>query len=190
MNAPAPAAANRAALEAYAARLESIADPSAPLIRAMAIHCDIEEQRNARVDQLLARAEDIAGGQIAHRAAEQLPGAIDRLVRLRFGLYALVAVGVLTGGSFALYDYGRRVGYAQRVGEVQRAVDGLAAAASTYGGPEAAETWLILMRNNDIERANRVCSRQDGRLGCEFALWAGPPPAAPSGKAAPANGRR
>jgi hypothetical protein len=74
-------------------------------------------------------------------------------------------------GGIGLYELGRSTGRGERVAELRRVVDGLAAASVSHGGPEAAERWLALMRNNDITRATRNCFVQEGRTACSIALW-------------------
>src|SRR5271166_3402926 len=85
----------RAQLERSVAHLETIGDPSAPFIRALAIRADLESRHDAAVEQMLARAEKLAGGQIASRAAAALPGAIERLILRQWWRTAAIAGVVL-----------------------------------------------------------------------------------------------
>jgi hypothetical protein len=161
----------REELERRAQMAEAVGDPAASFLRGLVLRCDIEQQRDDRVEEMLETAERIAGG------------AIDRQVVQRFWLYGLAGTGLATllvvGGiayGVHLYNSAWNEGYSTRVTEVQHAVDGLQAAATQHG-PEGAEDWLHLMQYNDIKRATRQsCSQQDGHPWCAFDLWIAPPP--------------
>jgi hypothetical protein len=160
-------------LEGRAAAAEAVGDPGATFLRSLVIRCDIEQKRDDRVEEMLATAERIAGGAIAAKAAETLPAAIDRLVRLRLGLYVLGAAIVFAGAGTGLYALAYRSGKA--AGEA-RAVHVEAAISKTLTRSDA-EVWLVLMRYNDAIASNpRDCGEVDGRLACDIQLWSGPAP--------------
>ena len=116
---------------------------------------------------MLTTAERIAGGAIAAKAAETLPAAIDRLVRLRLGLYVLGAAIVFAGAGTGLYALAYRSGKA--AGEA-RAVHVEAAISKTLTRSDA-EVWLVLMRYNDaIARNSRDCGKVDGRFGVRYSV--------------------
>jgi hypothetical protein len=169
-------------LEQLAAHAERVGDPAAGFMRSLVIRCDIEQQRDDRVEQMLETAEHIAGGAIAAKTVKELPGAIDRQVVQRYWLYGMAAAAVAVlavaggiAGGIQLYNSGWADGHSSRVAEVEHAVDGLQTAATQHG-PEGAEDWLTLMRYNDIKHVDHHCFQQSDRTACVFALWAGPPP--------------
>jgi hypothetical protein len=69
----------------------------------------------AAVKQVLDRAEKQAGGQLARTAAVELPGAVDRLVLIRFQW--MVALIVLCGVAVAALGFG--AGWFWRATEVE-----------------------------------------------------------------------
>nr|WP_294563429.1 hypothetical protein [uncultured Rhodopila sp.] len=163
-------------LEGRAAAAEAVGDPGATFLRSLVIRCDIEQKRDDRVEEMLATAERIAGGAIAAKAAERLPAAIDRLVRLRLGLYVLGAAIVFAGAGTGFYALAYRSGKA--AGEA-RAVHVEAAISKALTRSDA-EVWLVLMRNNDaIASTPRTCAEVDGRMACQMELWSGPAPPPP-----------
>ena len=104
-------------LEARAAAAEAVGDPGATFLRSLVIRCDIEQKRDDRVEEMLTTAERIAGGAIAAKAAETLPAAIDRLVRLRLGLYVLGAAIVFAGAGTGSLRAGLPVRKGRRRGQ-------------------------------------------------------------------------
>ena len=50
-----------------------------------------------------------------------------------------------------------------------------AALGEALTGRDAA-IWLTLIQNNDIDRVQRTCARQNGREACAFTLWTDPVP--------------
>ena len=126
---------------------------------------------------MLARAEQAAGGALANKAVDGLPGAIDRLTVQRYwrlGLGAGVAlVAVLWLGGYKIHADAYSAGRAD--GEA-KAVHLEAALGHELTRPDA-EGWLALLQNNNsLGAAPHACSAaQDGRTVCHLDLWASPP---------------
>ena len=94
---------------------ERVGDTSAPFLRGLVVRCDIEDERDERVEHMLDRAETVAGGLIGRELARQLPGALDRIALRRFfgwiaagGAVVLAAIaGAYFGGHYLVV---RKVG--------------------------------------------------------------------------------
>lgn len=187
-----------------AARLTAIGDPTAEVVAVYAQtiqalsdyradHAAQLAETTARIEQILAKADKAASGQVAQTAAASLPAAIDRLVRQRYWLHGIILVCLVIGGGLFLYRQGRSDGYAlgyhTGVTRVENATDGLAATAIAHGGPQAAEQWRALMLNNEnITTKVRQCSAETKQCGvwlqAEPVEATPPPPAAGKQRAA------
>jgi hypothetical protein len=88
--------------------------------------------------------------------------------RWAIAIALFLGVAMASGVGTASYWWGYR-------SAENRLVDIPAALGAALTGRDAA-VWLDLMRNNDIARANRTCSAQNGRNACSFSLWADPMP--------------
>lgn len=99
---------SRAAIEAAAINMGVVpGDPAYPFLQSMLRIGDQAEQdrrgHEARIGELLDRAEKQASGNLFHIALRELPGAIDRLVVSRYRRMLLmwagltVAVGIVAG---------------------------------------------------------------------------------------------
>jgi hypothetical protein len=197
-------------LSRFAAEAEAVGDRSAAFIRAIADDVKAREELGARLDAASERFEEVVRWWEARPPNARLSDAqvkviardltakhdewAGRFVTQRYWKYGLGAGGaaVLTvvagiAGGIHLSNSSWDAGYAARVTEVQRAVDGLQAAATQYGAEDAVG-WLNLMRLNRLSAATRNCGMQSGRLACSFAFWVEPGPSAVTDQVIPGQG--
>jgi hypothetical protein len=166
----------RDVLDQTAREAERVGDPSAPFLRGLVMRCDIETQRDDRVEEMLETAERIAAGAIATRAAQELPGAIDRLTWERW-IWSAVAAGVIVvavagSGYFIGRSAGKTEG-AERAVYLEKALN------KALSSDEASD-WNVLIQYNDLAKVPRQCGpspADGGRIRCAFTLWGGPAPA-------------
>lgn len=163
---------------------ERVGDTSAPFLRGLVVRCDIEDERDERVEHMLDRAETVAGGLIGRELARQLPGALDRIALRRFfgwiaagGAVVLAAIaGAYFGGHYLGREEGRKQAHDMVVevqGSLNTGLQGLTA--------HQAYTWARLIKfNQDVDLFRRECTRDDikghGRQYCTYTLWDEPPP--------------
>jgi len=165
----------RERLEKSAVHLETIGDPSAIFVRALATRSEIEDRHDAAVEQMLARARHLAGGQIASRAAEELPGAIDRLTVQQWWRNAAIAAALMLVCTGVADWYGYRSGYdngSERAVHLEAAL-GKALTADEAGG------WLRVITLNPEGLAYDRCWDAEGHRACSFSLWVEPSPTPP-----------
>jgi hypothetical protein len=145
-----------------------------------AAECARETAKGARALTPEGEADLIqcVGAEAAKEAAQGAERQAHRLLlRFNTGLAlkaALILFAVGLAGIWAGYEIGR-----SRVEVTERAI-----AAAFQDGTRSAETWLLLMRNNDIQAAlgkcrDRAVRVMAGRKACSVPLWLDGPTAAP-----------
>lgn len=122
--------------------------------------------------------EEVEHGRARIAAAEEASlvlvrnAAMGELARIKWRLAAGVGC-VLSGLVLVSAGASYWLGWSQSRSSYR--VTETSVAAAFRDGPEAAASWVVLMRNNDILRALEACQgapvQEGGRIGCRVPLW-------------------
>lgn len=138
----------------------------------------IAERYQKSIEERGARTIEIISAKIAESADR----ALARRVRVFDRNAAFVAVLMLVSSTLGGYFYGRWQG--KRIADASIGITEINLQSAFNHGPQAANTWLQLMRWNNPRSALSYCHGssvfiQNGRRACNVPLWIAPPLPAP-----------